>query len=128
YYDPMIAKLVVYGADREQAIRRLSRALTELRVEGIRTSVPLFQRILADDDFRAGRLDITMLERKLASGEWMPDGESDRGLLPVVAAAIAHAEGQTKRTALPGAGARDRSSGHRPKWRAAGRLEAVGGS
>ena len=125
YYDPMIAKLVVFGADRAQAIRRLRRALTEMRVEGISTSTPLFLKILADEDFQAGRLDITMLERKLASGEWMPDDEEDHGLLPVVAAAIAHAERQQNVTAVASIDECGRH-GHRSAWRDAARREGVG--
>lgn len=124
YYDPMIAKLVVFGSDRDQAIRRLKRALTEMRVEGISTSTPLFLRILDDDDFKAGRLDITMLERKLASGEWMPDDQEDHGLLPFVAAAIAHAERQQKVTTVTSTGSP--TNGHRSRWREAGRRESVG--
>lgn len=125
YYDPMIAKLIVFGADRAQAIRRLRRALTEMRVEGISTSTPLFLKILADDDFQAGRLDITMLERKLGSGEWMPDDEEDHGLLPVVAAAIAHAERQQNVTAVASIDESGRH-GHRSAWRDAARREGVG--
>ena len=124
YYDPMIAKLVVYGQDRDQAIRRLKRALLEMRIEGISTSTPLFLRILEDEDFRAGRLDILMLERKLASGEWMPDDQEDHGLLPFVAAAIAHAERQQKSTSVPAGGSA--SQGHRSQWLEAGRRESVG--
>ncbi len=125
YYDPMIAKLVVFGSDRDQAIRRLKRALTEMRVEGISTSTPLFLRILDDEDFKAGRLDILMLERKLASGEWMPDDQEDQGLLPFVAAAIAHAERQQKITTVTSTG--KPTNGHRSRWREAGRRESVGG-
>lgn len=128
YYDPMIAKLVVWGADRDVAIRRLQRALSEMRVEGIRTSVPLFHRILEDDDFRAGRLDISMLERKLASGEWLPDENEDRGMLAVVAAAIAHAERQAKAASSAGASSAGRPQGHRTRWREAARREATGGT
>lgn len=125
YYDPMIAKLIVFGADRAQAIRRLRRALTEMRVEGIATSTPLFLKILADEDFQAGRLDITMLERKLASGEWMPADEEDHGLLPIVAAAIAHAERQQTVTAVASIDDQGRQ-GHRSAWRDAARREGVG--
>lgn len=125
YYDPMIAKLIVFGADRAQAIGRLRRALSELRVEGIATSTPLFQRILDDDDFCAGRLDITMLERKLASGEWLPDNDGDRGLLPLVAAAIAYAERRHSRSAMPRSPG-TAEAGNRRQWRAAARREGVG--
>ena len=54
-YDPMIAKLVVWGRDRDEAIRRTRRALREYRVAGIRTSIPFFLALLQDEDFLAGR-------------------------------------------------------------------------
>ena len=72
FYDPMLGKLIVWGKDRAQAMRRLGRALDELRVEGIRTTVPLYKALLADADFVAGRLDIDMLDRKLEAGELRP--------------------------------------------------------
>ncbi len=121
YYDPMVAKLIVWGADREQAIQRLERALSELRIEGIRTTVPLFRRILRDEDFRAGRLDIAMLDRKLKSGEWTAEGACDVPAdLAMIAAAIAHAERQRSRTSVPIA-----AGGRRPLWRAAARRGAL---
>jgi len=67
-YDPLLAKLIGYGENREQAIARLTRALGELFVGGIKTNVSLFRRILADEDFRAGKIDTGFLERLLASG------------------------------------------------------------
>ncbi len=54
YYDPMVAKLAVWGATREEAILRAGRALSEYRVRGIRTSIPFFRELLADPDFVAG--------------------------------------------------------------------------
>jgi acetyl-CoA carboxylase, biotin carboxylase subunit len=65
-YDPLLAKLIGYGADRQQAIMRLERALKEYFVGGVRTNLSLFQRILADADFRAGELDTGYLDRLLA--------------------------------------------------------------
>ncbi len=65
YYDSLIAKLIVRGKDREEAVARMSRALGMFIVEGIHTSVPLHRRILADEDFRAGRLDTKFMERFL---------------------------------------------------------------
>jgi acetyl-CoA carboxylase, biotin carboxylase subunit len=53
-YDPLLAKLIGYGTDRQQAIMRLERALYEYFVAGIKTNISLFQRILGDADFRAG--------------------------------------------------------------------------
>src|ERR1700689_5327118 len=55
FYDSLVAKLITYGSDRGEAIRRMQRALSMFIVEGIHTSIPLQQRILADADFQAGR-------------------------------------------------------------------------
>jgi acetyl-CoA carboxylase biotin carboxylase subunit len=65
YYDSLIAKLIVHGRDRAEAIARMRRALEMFVVEGIKTSIPLHQRILAEADFEAGRLDTHFLERLL---------------------------------------------------------------
>jgi acetyl-CoA carboxylase biotin carboxylase subunit len=67
YYDSLIAKLLVSGRDREEAIIRSRRALSMLRVEGIKTSVPLHQRILESEEFVAGDIDTHFMERLLSS-------------------------------------------------------------
>jgi acetyl-CoA carboxylase, biotin carboxylase subunit len=67
YYDSMIAKVMAYGRDRQEAINRMRRALDFMVIEGIKTSVPLHQRILADPDFIAGRFNTSFMERFLAS-------------------------------------------------------------
>src|SRR6204780_3125507 len=64
-YDPLLAKLIGYGTDREQAIARLTRALNEYFVGGIKTNLSLFRRILGDADFRAGKMDTGFLDRLL---------------------------------------------------------------
>jgi acetyl-CoA carboxylase, biotin carboxylase subunit len=69
YYDSLIAKLVVRGKDRDEAISRMSRALEMFIVEGVYTTIPLHRRILADADFRAGRIDTTYIERLFAAGK-----------------------------------------------------------
>jgi acetyl-CoA carboxylase, biotin carboxylase subunit len=66
YYDSLIAKLIVRGKDRDEAISRMGRALEMFIVEGVYTTIPLHRRILADPDFRAGRIDTTFIERFLA--------------------------------------------------------------
>ncbi|MCA9666576.1 MAG: acetyl-CoA carboxylase biotin carboxylase subunit [Myxococcales bacterium] len=63
HYDSMIAKLVVHAPTRARAVDRLRRALSEVIVEGIRTNVPLFERIVDHADFREGRLDTAFLAR-----------------------------------------------------------------
>ena len=65
-YDSMIGKLIVHGATREQAIARMRVALSEMVVDGIKTNIPLQQRILADGGFCQGGQNIHYLEKKLA--------------------------------------------------------------
>jgi acetyl-CoA carboxylase biotin carboxylase subunit len=64
-YDPLLAKLIGYGTDRDQAIGRLTRALNEYFVGGIKTNISLFRRILSDPDFRAAKMDTGFLDRLL---------------------------------------------------------------
>ena len=66
-YDPLLAKLIGYGADRPQAISRLVRALNESFVGGVKTNLPLFRRILGEPDFQAGKVDTGYLHRLLKS-------------------------------------------------------------
>jgi acetyl-CoA carboxylase biotin carboxylase subunit len=63
YYDSLIAKLLVWGNDRTEAIARGRRALQMFRIEGIKTSIPLHLRILNDPDFVAGRFSTSFMER-----------------------------------------------------------------
>jgi acetyl-CoA carboxylase, biotin carboxylase subunit len=64
-YDSMIGKLIVHGADRTQAIARMRVALSEMVVDGIRTNIPLQQRIMADVGFQKGGANIHYLEKRL---------------------------------------------------------------
>ena len=63
HYDSMIAKLIVHADTREEAIQRMSRALDEYIIEGIRTSISLHQRIMANKDFMEGKVDTGFMER-----------------------------------------------------------------
>ena len=67
YYDSLVAKLIVHGRDRAEAIARMKRALDMFVVEGIYTSIPLQKKIMHDEDFAAGLMDTTFIARKLAS-------------------------------------------------------------
>ncbi len=66
YYDSLIAKLIVRGKDRSEAVSRMSRALEMFIVEGVYTTIPLHRKILADPDFRAGKFDTGFIERFMA--------------------------------------------------------------
>jgi acetyl-CoA carboxylase biotin carboxylase subunit len=63
FYDSLVAKLIAYGSDRGEAIRRMQRALSMFIIEGIHTSIPMQQRILADPDFQAGHFDTNFIKR-----------------------------------------------------------------
>ena len=63
YYDSMIAKIIVHGRDRQEAIARMRRTLEMTVIDGIKTSIPLHLKILSDPDFIAGRLSTSFMER-----------------------------------------------------------------
>ena len=63
HYDSLLAKLIASGRDREEAIARLKRALSEFEIEGIKTTLPLFQNILNDERFRSGTIFTNFLEK-----------------------------------------------------------------
>ncbi|MEZ5724231.1 MAG: acetyl-CoA carboxylase biotin carboxylase subunit [Paracoccaceae bacterium] len=66
YYDSLIGKLIVHGRDRNEALARLSRALSELIVDGVDTTMPLFQALLQEPDIQSGNYSIHWLERWLS--------------------------------------------------------------
>jgi acetyl-CoA carboxylase biotin carboxylase subunit len=119
-YDPLLAKLIGYGTDREHAIMRLRRALHEYSVAGIKTNISLFQRIVEDADFQAGKLDTGYLDRLLAKKKI----EAETGLEPAIAAIAAGLfavlEPASARNGTAGAAASSDS-----KWKATGRSEAL---
>jgi acetyl-CoA carboxylase biotin carboxylase subunit len=69
YYDSLIAKLICHGKDREEAMNKMQRALSQFVVQGIHTSIPLHQRIFADAEFRSGRFDTKFMERFMERGK-----------------------------------------------------------
>ena len=75
YYDSMIGKLIVYGTTREGCITRLRRALEEFVVEGMKTTIPLHQKLVRDPEFLAGDYTIKWLE------QWLETNREDAGLV-----------------------------------------------
>ena len=123
HYDPMLAKLIVWGRDRAQALARLRRALAETRVEGIRTNLALFELLLEDEDFLAGNMDISMLDRKLENGDLREStggGDALAGDLPVLAAVLAHL-GRNQANDAPAASS---DAAARSNWRLAARRDS----
>jgi acetyl/propionyl-CoA carboxylase alpha subunit len=63
HYDPLLGKLIVHAADRDQAILRMRRALRELQIEGVRTTQPFHLAVMDEPDFRAGDISVRYVER-----------------------------------------------------------------
>ena len=130
-YDPLLAKLIGFGTTRQDAINRLQRALVEYFVGGIKTNIPLFRRILRDEDFRAGRIHTGFLERLLKEPTKVPGPEAEEIRIAAIAAAIfAQAEHKgavaAAPPALPGAApAKNGSGSEKSNWKTTGRAEAM---
>jgi acetyl-CoA carboxylase, biotin carboxylase subunit len=126
-YDPLLAKLIGHGQDRPQAISRLARALREYFVAGIKTNVALFQRILADEHFRSGKIDTGYLERILESnrGRGKRDGTEAAAIAAAVFAMLdltsTASHGSTSNHGTSTANASGIASG----WRRAARVDAL---
>jgi len=73
YYDSLIAKIITYGRDRTEAIARMKRTLEMTVVDGIKTTIPLHLKVLAEPDFIAGRLSTSFMER------YMPEAKKPAG-------------------------------------------------
>jgi acetyl-CoA carboxylase biotin carboxylase subunit len=120
YYDTLMSKLIVWGVDRPAAIARMARALMEYQVAGVRTTIPVLERIIAHDDFRAGRISTAFLERVL------PDLRPEDGRYRSVAimAAVLSEYERLGRAALPAASTPNGAPSlwrlaTRPGWRGA---------
>lgn len=122
YYDPMVAKLIVWGPTRAHAIMRMRRALEEYEIVGIQTNIPFHLGVMSSIDFQRGRLDTRFVERYLAQGG-VP--EPDRDEYAKVAAMVGALIAERKRAA--GSAAQSASAnGHATSeetsnWRRAGR-------
>ncbi len=121
-YDPLLAKIIGYGTDRQQAIMRLRRALHEYFVAGIKTNISLFQRILEDADFQAGKLDTGYLGRLLAKKQVAGEHAPDAAIAAIAAGLFAVLDPES-------AGHKNGSTGGTTsaasKWKERGRSEAL---
>ncbi|HET7630825.1 MAG TPA: acetyl-CoA carboxylase biotin carboxylase subunit [Gemmatimonadaceae bacterium] len=100
YYDPMLAKLIVWAADRDAAIARMHRALMELTVVGVETSRDFHLRVMEDDEFRRGAIEIQWLERRLASLVEARPPEASARVAAIAGALLAERDRHAR---LPGA-------------------------
>jgi acetyl-CoA carboxylase biotin carboxylase subunit len=96
FYDPLISKLVAWAADRPGALRRLGRALDEYAIEGVRTTLPFFRWLLAQEDFRTAAVDTAWLDRAIASrpnGTFLAEDTVSTNAAVIAAALAAYANG-----------------------------------
>jgi acetyl-CoA carboxylase biotin carboxylase subunit len=128
-YDPLLAKLIGYGTDRTQAISRLTRALHEYFVGGIKTNISLFRRILTDADFEAGKVDTGYLDRLLKANPTEVRGEDAEvaaiaaGIFAILDPASAAASNEN---AFSNLGNRSVNGTATAGWKRAARVEALG--
>jgi len=107
HYDALIAKLLAWGSDRNEAIARLRRAVDEFLVAGIRTTLPFDRALLSDPDFVAGRLDIGFVDRVMPRlAPLMQEAGPDAEIAAIAAAVRATEEASrpASREAVPGPG------------------------
>ena len=120
FYDPMISKLVVWGATRPEAIARMRRALGEYVIGGIKTTIPFHQWLMDDEDFQAGRLDTGFIERRYQPHATLPDQLTQD--VALIAAALDYWQASRQATAAPTSqGALDGVS----PWKLAGRIDRM---
>ena len=120
-YDPLLAKLAVWGGTRDEAIARMIRALREYDVGGIRTNIAFFRQILEDEEFRAGRLHTGFIEEFFAKHR-PAEAPADAAL---VAALVAALDSQAAKAQAAGAQAARPSSQRASQWLASGREELL---
>ncbi|NNM33693.1 MAG: acetyl-CoA carboxylase biotin carboxylase subunit [Gemmatimonadetes bacterium] len=92
FYDPLLGKLITWAPDRTQAAARMARALEELHLGGVRTSIPLLRRIMVEDDFLSGALSIRYLEEHPE----LLEPKAEDGVALAAAAALLEAESRTR--------------------------------
>jgi acetyl/propionyl-CoA carboxylase alpha subunit len=121
YYDPLLAKLIVWGSDREQAIRRMRSALVDLVIQGVESSRDFHVRVMDDKEFQDGAIDIQWLERRLPSllAARAPAG-TER--VAIIAAALL---AERERVAPKRAAAAHANGGGADEWTRLARLEAL---
>jgi acetyl-CoA carboxylase biotin carboxylase subunit len=128
YYDPMLAKLIVWGADRAQAVTRMRRALVDLIIQGVETSRDFHIRVMDDDEFQRGAIDIQWLERTLASIIDRPPSTESVRVAAIAAAMLAERDRAARATSIdtgsapPPGGRRDAAL---DSWKQAARGEAL---
>tara|TARA_B100001750_G_C15506592_1_gene600775 strand:+ start:392 stop:1909 length:1518 start_codon:yes stop_codon:yes gene_type:complete len=120
YYDPMIAKLIVWAPNRDEAISRMKRALSEYAIGGIKTTIPFHIRALSDPRFKSGDYSTGFVETMNMDKVRQPD---EHDIAAAFAAIIKHRE--TRKKIQQGTDGNENSPSPESAWKLAGRREAV---
>ena len=88
HYDPLMAKLIVWGGSRDDAVSRMSRALAEFTVSGVKTTIPFHRAVMRHPDFLAGRLSTAFVERAFGGGRELPAPSASQARAAAVAVAL----------------------------------------
>ena len=92
HYDPLIAKLVTWGRNRNEAIARMRSALDEFQIAGVKTTIPFHRELLCEEDFLAGRLDIAYVDRIMPDIAARLKTIGPRAAIAAIAAAVVASE------------------------------------
>jgi acetyl-CoA carboxylase biotin carboxylase subunit len=132
FYDPMLAKLIVHGRTREQAVARMHRALLELTIEGVETSRDFHLRVMENEEFRRGDIDIQWLEQRLPELVGAAPPAHGVRLAAIAAAVVAERDRVLRRSgasgddrALAPSAAEAPAERDQRAWARAGRAEAM---
>ena len=121
YYDSLLSKAIAYGRDRDEALRRIRRALDEYQIIGVKTTLPFHRQLMAHPDFVSGNIETHFLERCF-NLEAPMGSETDETAL-AVAALISHIRQNGPKHSNGGANTNGAS---RTAWRNASRAENAG--
>ncbi|HQX02346.1 MAG TPA: ATP-grasp domain-containing protein, partial [Anaerolineales bacterium] len=94
FYDPMIAKLIVWGETRGQAILRMRRALEEYRIVGVRTNIPFHQTLMDSHRFMGGQFDTRFVEERFSMDDAIESRSSNAEIAAILATLVAHQQSE----------------------------------
>lgn len=94
FYDPMIAKLIVWGETRAQAILRMRRALEEYRIVGVRTNIPFHQTLMDSHRFMGGQFDTRFVEERFSMDDALEPDEANSEIAAIIATLVSHNENE----------------------------------
>jgi acetyl-CoA carboxylase biotin carboxylase subunit len=100
YYDPMISKFAVYGRDRQEAIERMRRALSEYEITGLSTTIPFFRDVMEDEEFVAGKLDTGFIGRFFERRSTSASDDEELNDIAMIAAALKHQKQTASKTVI----------------------------